>query len=494
MFIGKHFDFEEWHDKSTWPNIILLEFSVNSDNPQFPYKSASDMDALVRVLMHKYKNAGFKIMPEVMIFELISTYSITQYAKKFTNRTERIDQIQSLSATQHIAVSKQHGNGFSRGSLYNIYYTEFAKFYNYPVISYADAVWPSFVRHYNDRGHLEYYPFTIDGYHVNNLGSKFAVDHMFGPFILDVMRPREEEAISPSERYGVEDLHMFKLDRLPLELAHFTAWNDVVNNSLAKIVANPSSDWTFEHVNHHSAGHYCYHTNVYKTQAKFIVDVPETECRDNSCSLTLTSLFTWNDSYIGFMTCGINKLEPPVVARHLRYTPNAADNSAHKSVSTFHPRAQPTSRSSNNSIDTTSRHHGIESALAVSEHNQLPQDRHPEMKRDLTEYNRTEFVKPMAISGYNLKGGTVPAVTWLAPIIHAGKYEVVCQNDEMNQKGTQAKEAVTTWPNVPAGLLVNHENVTELLLMYGHQDKHAWLAVLDTHILLKTLTIVVNEC
>jgi hypothetical protein len=243
-------------------------------------------------------------MPEVMLFELMSTDVLTIHGPKYTNKTERIEQLQSLSETQHITVSKFHGNGFNRGSPHNMYLNEFAKFYNYPVISFGDATWPSFVRHYIDRGHLERYPFTIEGYHLNNLGCRFAVEHMLGPFIVNTMTPRIEENITQNDMYGV-DLHMFKLSRLSTELEHYTAWSDVVNNSLSTIIVNPSKNWSFEHTSHHSVGHYCYHTNKYNAVATFHVSLPQGCQIGAACHITLSSLFTWNDSYIGELAARI---------------------------------------------------------------------------------------------------------------------------------------------------------------------------------------------
>jgi hypothetical protein len=80
--------------------------------------------------------------------------------------------------------------GFNRGDYSQPYILAFAKFYQYPMLSLTDCMWPSFVRYFlagNDTS-SQLWPFSEDGRHLSQLGAAFAVDKVILPFFKQIGR------------------------------------------------------------------------------------------------------------------------------------------------------------------------------------------------------------------------------------------------------------------------------------------------------------------
>ncbi len=74
------------------------------------------------------------------------------------------------------------------------------------------------------------------------------------------------------------------------------------------MIVKQTKDWSFEHTHHHLHGHYCYHTRVQNAAATFKLAAPNECSKDLMCSVSLMSLFTWNTSYIGLLSCTVSSL------------------------------------------------------------------------------------------------------------------------------------------------------------------------------------------
>jgi hypothetical protein len=277
-----------------------------------------------------------------------------------------------------------------------LYINEFAKFYNYPVISWADVAWPSFVRHFissrKDRPNV--WPLTIDGIHFTIPACELIVEHILGPFFIQVMQPRIIESNESEFSMYDHDLRMFAPRVFHTEIDGYSTWNDVMNNTLQNVIVNPSTNWSFEHTNHHNFGHYCYHSKVHNAVATFRINVSFVCTVLDPCTIGLTSLFTWNVSYIGSLSCSLYKLT----------THNYINNSANVS------------------------------------HQFMLNTRH-------------KVCPDVSISGWHLKGGTVPYESILSSNLTQGFYEIDCVNVDIGKDG-KAKEACIIGVNVYGMLTV----------------------------------------
>jgi len=96
---------------------------------------------------------------------------------------------------------------------------DMARFYDIPVLSVINMLYPSLVRYSLTHSLNEGWPYTRDGIHTNLEGCKLVVEHMLKPFFLDQMSARESDKLYdggekkfPFNPYYPLDLRMFKAD------------------------------------------------------------------------------------------------------------------------------------------------------------------------------------------------------------------------------------------------------------------------------------------
>ena len=112
-FIGVKFKFEDYYNQQDqWPNLILLEFTVNSGMRPNTWDV---YDKLVRSLLLKWIHRGFQT-PDILILELFTVEWLQHESSQWQNKTSRIEQINSISNMRgdfHPAGSI----GFNRGCI-----------------------------------------------------------------------------------------------------------------------------------------------------------------------------------------------------------------------------------------------------------------------------------------------------------------------------------------------------------------------------------------
>lgn len=217
---------------------------------------------------------------------------------------------------------------------------EFARTFAIPVWSWVDAAYPAFVRYFigsgsNASSNARHPPpppwrFSDDFVHFSKEGAEFFVEHIAGPFLVQQSRPRDNEEQSPNSNWS--DIYSFDLRltsgsiRLPEMLAVYSSWGmeGTVNTLKSIVVVNkppspsPSpSLWGFSKLPHrrHQPGldHICLGSHTKGSQVEFellgMPVMPSTFLCNQSisgfCSLVISSVHSWNTSYIGHLTCSV---------------------------------------------------------------------------------------------------------------------------------------------------------------------------------------------
>jgi len=204
---------------------------------------------------------------------------------------------------------------------------EFARTFAIPVWSWVDAAYPAFIRYFigtasnESNKELPSWRFSNDFAHFSKEGAEFFVERIAGPFLLQQSRPRKEERYSSS---NWSDIYNFDLRLtsgvLPLQemLALYSSWGmEGTVNTLQDIVVNKSSLWNFSKLPHrrHLPGHdhICIGSHNKSSQIEFeLVALPVkpstflcNQSMSGFCSIVVSTVHSWNISYIGSLTCSI---------------------------------------------------------------------------------------------------------------------------------------------------------------------------------------------
>lgn len=212
--------------------------------------------------------------------------------------------------------------GFNRGDYSQPYILAFAKFYQYPMLSLTDCMWPSFVRYFlagNDTS-SQLWPFSEDGRHLSQLGAAFAVDKVILPFFKHEMsskRTNEKEkasfATNPASIYS-EDIRMFPRESYTENtfIASWGSWKGLFILPFSYIVA-PTTGWDYLKTLYHERddNHICYGSTGSEQPARFKIEALYRHCTEKfPCVLKLTYIHSWNTSYIGDASCSVFTISP----------------------------------------------------------------------------------------------------------------------------------------------------------------------------------------
>ena len=155
------------------------------------------------------------------------------------------------------------------------------------------------------------------------------VANVVGPFLVEQMQPRRpEDDPAPASKwndiYGF-DYRLTEAVPVTIFLAMYTSWGNH-GNSLINVTTTTGhgSGWAFEHARHRQrapdALHTCYAAatsrhHSHAAAAEFIFATSpadgEVSCSRSVtgfCELVISTLHSWNTSYIGNMSCNLHKL------------------------------------------------------------------------------------------------------------------------------------------------------------------------------------------
>ena len=330
-FIGKQFDFESLPVKE-WPNVVMLEFSVNMNQPD--WHPAKELNRLVRSLNYKWQLNNLSL-PEYIILELNAFWAIFPsegyVAPEMKNPEETKDVLNSLGEALS-SPGRACYPGFNRGCQSCAAIEQFACFNAYPLISWQEAAFPAFVRYltsdaYNSSVKSLDWPYLFDPAHLSLRGWHFFVQNIIGPFFVEQMQPRVGGEVQPASIYSHVynfDLHMFSPTAIPFELAVWSTSYGLSKPSKPDIPLQHIIHRSANHTRHHTqstgswvmqthpnrlarfpddVGHECYGSSDAAETATFLFSAPA-QCKQD-CTLVVSTLHSWNVSYIGNLTCSL---------------------------------------------------------------------------------------------------------------------------------------------------------------------------------------------
>ena len=330
-FTGKEFDFEALPFKE-WPNVVLLEFCVNLNQPD--WYPAKELDKLVRSLNYKWRSRDLPL-PEYIILELNAFWYIFpggHSGKRFRMENPNMTKAVLNRLGDSLSYGKHPLAGFNRGCQSCAAIEQFARFYSYPLISWQDAAFPAFLRYltserYNSSVKYLDWPYMWDPAHLSLHGWHFFIQRIIGPFFVEQMQPRSGGEVVPASIYSHVypfDLHMFNPSPIPLEIAIWsTSWGATKPSKselpLKGIIHSPEahtrlhSGWAMQTAPHrlarfpHDVGHVCYGSSNATDTATFLLRAPDACNKD--CSLIVSTLRSWNASYVGNLKCSLWKTD-----------------------------------------------------------------------------------------------------------------------------------------------------------------------------------------
>ncbi len=326
------YEFEKTYPLSRWPNLITLEFSVNSN---FDWGAAKNIDILIHFINMKYIKKSLAI-PSYLVIDLwfaasyydreFTEYHINATYNPFENMTlnEVNPNITMLTPTENDMRNYAGLRVFNRGSPSTAFITSLCRFYGYPMISTAEALFPAFTRYYATHDSADhYFKYTRDGTHLSALGVDLLVNKMIKPFLHKQLARRE--VYDPRHANGTEynyDIRLFPKNEYPeFNILHeWHVWGKL-DDYLATILL-PGNEWTKTSLRNHPDNlHNCYGSTT--ENSKFKVSIP-IQVRDNCspCRIQFGYLHSWNTSYIGTARCTIYKNSPvdEINLKHEQYT------------------------------------------------------------------------------------------------------------------------------------------------------------------------------
>lgn len=292
--MGHTFKFEADEPASNWPNIVILEYSVNC---QISIDCVAQIDNLIQFLNDKWALMGLE-PPSYLLFELWCDKLSGSLKDKEDTPATRLNQIHQ----------------FDRNTLRNPYIVDFARFYRYPLISFSDAAFPAFVRHFLSSNADEYWFYTEGYCHINGAGSLIAVRDMIMPFIRKQMEPKPRD--QANKRCALYDdprisyVNPKKMDTRLVNMYKFQKrWSSWHQEQSLQHITMPAlnTTWSFVDLRGHEQNHahMCYGSTVKGTSATFKIRAYESCREETPCLLSITYIHSWNTSYIGDAQCGL---------------------------------------------------------------------------------------------------------------------------------------------------------------------------------------------
>ena len=316
MFIGQTYEFETW-PIARWPNILLLEISLNSD---IGWSSALEIDNLIFQLLEKWELVGLP-PPDIVFLELFGTHLYDKLSGMTDNKENRTNLLNSYeSSPSSGAIDKLSVNMNPR----QVYIDAVARYYSYPVLSVRNSWWPAFTRFFIKNSYSKRWPYLYDNAHATCIGHEYIGNKVILHFLREQMRKKEKseeeddpETLNSYSKSNNTEVRMFPKSLYSKVLKIWPVWGVRSNNnshiSQFRKIVEPTKGWDFTYLDngHHKvhSGHDCYGSrgdNKLAAAAFFVIDVPATCER---CKIQISYLRSWNESYIGDVLCNLYSAE-----------------------------------------------------------------------------------------------------------------------------------------------------------------------------------------
>lgn len=304
FFIGKTYDFESWPN-SSWPNIVLLEFSLNS---WVGWSTALEIDNLIYLLLEKWELVGLP-PPDVVFLELFSAGDLYNTIKeKDDTRENRIKLLNSVQLSPSDANYKS--------VIFNqaqTYIDAVARYYSYPVLSVRNTWWPAFSRFYIKNSVTKRWPYLFDRVHASCIGHEYIANNIILRFLLDQMIKIQPDDDSTTMK---DELRMFPQSLYWNLIKNWPLWGLAAANnthiSMFQSIIKPAVGWDFTYLDNgrhkFNGGHDCYGSRGENHAiATFKIKVPS-KCH-KLCTIGISYLHSWNTSYIGDVICRLHSAD-----------------------------------------------------------------------------------------------------------------------------------------------------------------------------------------
>ena len=284
-FTGRLYNFELNNSFTEWPNVVILDGSVNM--PGNLSRVVQGLELLMRSIVFKYNLRGFP-PPDIMFYNmphLRPLYSLGHIGDRSTRK-------------KIVASYRAREGLFEPDTLIK----RFATFYHFPIISWGEAAYDAAMRHFTEVGSMKNWHFSEDGVHMApSGGTQFGMHSLLAPFFRGVMKTRKEgelkDAISQWPR-------MYPASPALIEVLSFTSYSYSVNIfELTDAIHNlEESQWKKIHITH---ADYCFGSTERKSMGELRFTAPSI-CKTLDCRVKVQYLHSWNTSYIGDAVCNLS--------------------------------------------------------------------------------------------------------------------------------------------------------------------------------------------
>eukprot|EP01041_Mallomonas_annulata_P011884 gene11884-24898_t len=300
---------------SKWPNLVLLEYCVNSINNA---DTAILMDQLINLIKDKWTRYKAQV-PSFIILELFCIVGEYDHAKAANLTSTPQDRVQALNTYDPTGINL-------RGAGPGMYHISVARFYQIPYISITDAIYPAFSRHFIANDLTEEWAYNPLGCHLSIDGYNLIVDRILGPFLREQMKPHSSDALllhhkhshhnHSHSHYELQSIYDHNLRMHHPEvyehsvIDYWVAWHWATRHDLLA-AANfvkifPETEyWKHAIPPNYAHAHYCFLSSERNSVAKGFISAPSYCNHTHSCKIDIGYLRSWNDSYIGNIECSL---------------------------------------------------------------------------------------------------------------------------------------------------------------------------------------------
>eukprot|EP01041_Mallomonas_annulata_P006126 gene6126-12404_t len=294
-----------------WPNLVLLEYCVNS---MYGEGTSVLMDQLLNIIKDKWVRYKARV-PSFLMLEIFCIGWEYHRAKTGNLSSTPQDRVHALNTHEPVGINL-------RGAGPGMYHLEVARFYHIPYISTTDAMYPAFSRHFIAHNVTEEWAYNPVGCHFSVDGHFLLVDKILGPFLREQMEPHPSDALMHKRLHAHHHHHNYELQSIydhNLRMHHpevykhsviefWGAWAqeraDLLIDNFNKTFPE-TEHWKHDVPPNYAHVHYCFLSTKKDSVAKGFVSAPSYCNHTDRCEISIGYLRSWNSSYIGNLVCSL---------------------------------------------------------------------------------------------------------------------------------------------------------------------------------------------
>eukprot|EP01041_Mallomonas_annulata_P004424 gene4424-8809_t len=332
----------EHQDYSLWPNLFSFESAVNC----LPGTSGNViMDEVMHDIIDKYERHGL-VSPSFMIIEVIlfmawydpyltdirygdPRFNITSYE-------DRLAMVNSFEDSEDVAPYFGRSTG-RRGMTQSF----FARYYWIPFISWRDASFPSFIRHFLGFNQSVRWPLLTPEYnHISGEAHEILVNDIIGPFLYENFQYREADKEPLMNAFDNHKIRLYPAPKHPQKTLEEWDFTYGRTHAVAIVNVHPVPNWN---IIEYKPDRRCYASTTKDsfTELRFISNK---RCNNEwNCILKLSYLHSWNISRYGDIRCSVFQLprnilrnESSIEAKQISEPVLIESNTKHNRDTTIH--------------------------------------------------------------------------------------------------------------------------------------------------------------